>query len=71
MWIAVAHLAGPTLLTAAVAVLGTSVRAVFRYPHMWRYLEFRCRHRVRPPCTQSRRRRSSCCQSLNHRQAYR
>jgi hypothetical protein len=43
MWNAVAHLAGPTLLTAAIAVLGTSVRAAFRYPHMWHYLEFRSR----------------------------
>jgi hypothetical protein len=43
MWNALAHLAGPTLVTTAIAVLGTSVRAVFRYPHMWRYLEIRHR----------------------------
>lgn len=29
------------LTVAAIAVLGTSVRPVFRYPHMWRYLESR------------------------------
>jgi hypothetical protein len=62
MWNAVAHLAGPTLLTAAIAVLGTSVRAVFRYPYMWRYLEFRYRRSVRPPCAPVRCRRSRCCQ---------
>jgi len=43
MWNALTHLTGPTLLTTAIAVLGTSVRAVFRYPHMWRYLEIRHR----------------------------
>jgi hypothetical protein len=47
MWNALAHLAGPTLLTTAIAVLGTSVRAVFRYPHMWRYLEIRHRSDIR------------------------
>jgi hypothetical protein len=62
MWNAVAHLAGPTLLTAAIAVLGTSVRAAFRYPYMWRYLEFRRKHGVRPACAAFHCRRSWCCQ---------
>ncbi len=41
MWNVLAHLSGPALTVAAIAVLGTSVRPVFRYPHMWRYLESR------------------------------
>jgi hypothetical protein len=61
MWNALAHLAGPTILTAAIAALGTSVRAVFRYPHMWRYLEFRCTRCIRPPGTAPRCDRSRCC----------
>jgi len=41
MWNILAHLPSPALTVAAIAVLGTSVRPVFRYPHMWRYLEAR------------------------------
>lgn len=69
MWNALTHLAGPTLLTAAIAALGTSVRAVFRYPYMWRYLEFRCRRGIRPPGTPPRCRRSRCCQRCTHQRA--
>ena len=60
MWNALAHLAGPTLLTTAIAVLGTSVRAVFRYPHMWQYLEFRRRNDIRPSAMQLRYCRFGC-----------
>ena len=35
------HLLNPASLVAAVTAGGASVRAVFRYPHMWRYLESR------------------------------
>jgi hypothetical protein len=41
MWNVLTHLSGPALTVAAIAVVGTSVRPVFRYPHMWRYLESR------------------------------
>ncbi len=35
------HLLNPAPLLAAVTAAGASLRAVFRYPHMWRYLESR------------------------------
>jgi len=41
MWCILAHLSGPALTVAAVAAMGTWVRPIFRYPHMWRYLESR------------------------------
>jgi hypothetical protein len=39
--VVIGHLSGPALTVAAVAAVGTWVRPVFRYPHMWRYLESR------------------------------
>jgi hypothetical protein len=65
MWIAAAHLAGPTLLTAAIAVVGTSIRAAFRYPHMWRYLEFRYGHGHRSTLAPLHGLRSLPCKRLS------
>lgn len=61
MWNSLSQLEGPTLLATAVAALGASVRAAFRYPYVWRYLEFRCRCCCMPPVTPVRRYRSRCC----------
>jgi hypothetical protein len=62
MWNALAHLVGPTFLTTAIAVLGMSMRAVFRYPHMWRYLENRHRSDMGPSGRQLRCHRfDPCC----------
>jgi hypothetical protein len=44
MWTVPAHLSGPALVVVAVIVaVGLSIRPIFRYPHMWRYLESRLR----------------------------
>ncbi|MCU1685188.1 MAG: hypothetical protein JWQ81_5927 [Amycolatopsis sp.] len=52
MWNFVTHLQIPALgVGGGLAALGIGVRSVFRYPHMWRYLESRSRARgsVRKP----------------------
>lgn len=54
MWNAFGHLVEPSLVAAAITAVGTSVRAVFRYPHMWRYLESRYRHSICPSGTRVR-----------------
>jgi len=42
MWTALVHLPGPICGTVAFIIsLGISTRSVFRYPHLWRYLESR------------------------------
>jgi len=42
MWTVPIHLSGPACSVVAVlGVLGVSARPVFRYPHLWRYLELR------------------------------
>jgi hypothetical protein len=42
MWTVLVHLSGPACSVAAVlVVLGVAARPVFRYPHMWRYMESR------------------------------
>jgi hypothetical protein len=41
-----AHPSGLALMIAAVTAFGTSVRSVFRYPHVWRYLELRQRSKA-------------------------
>jgi hypothetical protein len=42
MWTLPIHLSGSACnVTAVLVVLGVSARPVFRYPHMWRYMELR------------------------------
>lgn len=56
MWTLPIHLSGPACSVVAVlGVLGVSVRPVFRYPHLWRYLELRldkkcCHRRTKREC---------------------
>jgi hypothetical protein len=42
MWTVPLHLSGSVCgIVTVLVVLGVSIRSVFRYPHIWRYLEFR------------------------------
>jgi len=44
MWTVLVHLQIPNLgVASVVTALGVSVRPVFRYPHLWRYMESRLR----------------------------
>jgi hypothetical protein len=44
MWTLPIHFSGPVYgVTVLLVVLGVSARSVFRYPHMWRYMELRLR----------------------------
>lgn len=46
MWNLIAHLPVPALGTAGIlGLLGLCARPIFKYPHMWRYLESRHRSR--------------------------
>lgn len=46
MWNAIAHIPASTAaFTGMTATLGLAIRALFKYPHLWRYLE--TRHRLR------------------------
>lgn len=56
MWNAVAPFSGPTALFAGATVLGGAIRALFKYPHLWRYLE--ARHRLRRGCSEKGKRGS-------------
>lgn len=46
MWNVIANLSPSTFVPVGIlAVLGLSIRPIFKYPHIWRYLEFRHRSR--------------------------
>lgn len=46
MWSIIANLSPSTLVPVGIlAVLALSIRSTFKYPHIWRYLEFRHRSR--------------------------
>jgi hypothetical protein len=64
MWTLPIHLSGPACSVVAVlGVLGVSVRPVFRYPHLWRYLELR----LYKKCCHGRAEQECICNGACHR----
>jgi hypothetical protein len=73
MWTVPLHLSGPVCgVVAVLIVLGVSARPVFRYPHIWRYLEARllARHDCAPgiprcDCDPVRRQHARRCPAVD------